>query len=186
MGIIALLSSGLFGTDQTGRFILPVLTHLLPWAGPEALQGLHAALRKLAHLVEYGILAVLWLRALPPGRSAGMAALWAVGLSALYAVVDELHQGLAPDRSPSALDVAIDTVGAFLAVALVQGRGPVGTAGLRLVRRGAGLVAVASLTLAALEWSLGLSAWDLVLGGLGAAAGARGLRGLEVRWRESP
>ena len=182
MAVIAVFSSSLFGADQTGSWILPALGRLLPWAGPGLLHALHGALRKLGHVVEYGILAALWLRALRPGRGA---AVWAVVLSALYAVLDETRQGLVPNRTASPLDVAIDTAGAFVAVAWLHGRGRIGVAGVRLVRWAAVLVAAGSLLGAVVDWALGLAAWDLVLAALGAAAAAWGLARVEAGWRAS-
>ena len=182
MAVIAVFSSSLFGADQTGSWILPALGRLLPGAGPGLLHALHAALRKLGHVVEYGILAALWLQALRPGRGA---AVRAVVLSALYAALDETRQSLVPNRTASPLDVAIDTAGAFVAVAWLRGRGPVGVAGVRLVRWAAALVAAGSLLAAVVDWALGLAAWDLVLAALGAAAAAWGLARVEAGWRAS-
>ena len=116
MAVIAGLSSHYFGGDETGPFFVAVVGRLLPWAGPATLAALHVVARKLGHVVEFAILARLWLRTLAPGRPWARAALLAVVLAALYAVVDEARQGLAPNRSPSAWDVLIDTAGAVLAV----------------------------------------------------------------------
>src|SRR3970040_1841432 len=138
MAVIAVFSSSLFGADQTGSWILPALGRLLSWAGPGLLHALHGALRKLGHVVEYGILARLWL----PGVGAFV-------LSALYPPPDETRQSLVPNRTASPLDVAIDTAGAFVAVAWLRGRGPVGVAGVRLVRWTAVLVAAGRLPAAA-------------------------------------
>jgi hypothetical protein len=176
MGVIAGLSSGRFGADETGAWLLPLLGWLLPGAEPGLLRGLHLALRKLGHLVEYGILAALWLRALEP---APRAAAWAVGLSALYGLVDEARQALAPNRSPSLLDAAIDGAGALIAVACLRPGSSLAAAGVRLLRGAAVAVALGSLAGAALDWSLGLAAWDLVLaaalaGGLALALGRLG------------
>lgn len=69
-------------------------------------------LRKLAHAVEYAILAALLLRALraPPA--------WA--LAVVYAVSDELHQHFVPGRAGRPLDVAIDATGALVGVLLAR------------------------------------------------------------------
>lgn len=210
MGVIALLSGQRFGADETAAWLLPLLARVLPWAGPEALHGLHTILRKLGHLTEYGILAALWLRALDypsgrdasgppasgyppprrrallPNRSPAGAARWAVGLSALYAAADELRQGLAPNRSPAVLDVAIDAAGALVAVACLQAPGPLGAGVVWLGRWLAFLVALGSLGAAALDWSLGLPAWDLGLAALGAAAAAWALGARARHWHGAP
>ena len=70
------------------------------------------ALRKLAHTAEYAILGALVLRAV---RSAPMAVLFA----SAYAVTDEVHQAFVQGRHGSPVDWLIDTVGAFLGVALL-------------------------------------------------------------------
>ncbi len=182
MAVIAVLSGGLFGATATGSIVLPLLARLLPWASAGLLHGLHVVLRKLGHVVEYGILATLWLRALAPDRPARHAAAWAVGLSALYAVLDETRQALAPNRTPSALDVLVDAAGAFLAVACLEGdRGALARPALVFGRWAALLVAAGSLAAAALDWGLGLPAWDLVGTGLGAAGVALLVRRVERR-----
>jgi VanZ family protein len=179
MGVIAVFSSHLFGADETGSWLLPLLGRLLPSASAGLLHALHATLRKIGHVVEYGVLAALWLRALDPAQRAAAAA---VGLSALYAAFDEVHQSVVPNRTASLLDVLLDTAGALLAVALVRGRGPVAVAGVRLVRWAAAAVAAGSALAAVVDWSLGLPAWD-VLAAAGLALGAvLLLRRLEGRW----
>ncbi len=180
MAVIALLSGGVLGADETGSLLFPLFARLLPGAGPGLLHALHVVVRKLGHVGEYGILAVLWLRALDPRPRA---AVWAIVLAALYAVTDEVHQSFVPSRTGSPLDVGVDAAGALVGVAWVRGSGPVGVAGLRLLRWTAAAVAAGSLLAAGLDWSLGLAAWDLVGAGLGAAGTAWGLRRLEVRWR---
>ena len=68
------------------------------------------ALRKLAHMLEYGLLFLLWRRALP-GPSPWVAAAIAVG----YAATDELHQSFVDGRHGTPVDVAIDAAGVALA-----------------------------------------------------------------------
>jgi hypothetical protein len=180
MAVIAVFSGGILAADETGSWLLPLLARGMPWAGPGLLHAFHAALRKLGHLTEYGILAALWVRALPGHPRAGA---WAVLLSVAYAGLDEWRQGLAPNRSPSLLDVGVDAAGALVAVGCLRPRSWLGGAGLRILRWGAVAVAVASLVAAVLDWSLGLRAWDLVAATLGATAAAVALRRLERAWR---
>lgn len=175
MGLIAALSGSWVGSEQTGGWVLPLLGRLAPGAGPETLHGLHAALRKLGHLTEYGVLAALWWRALRPAPPRGGAAPWALALAVAYAALDEARQGLAGNRTASVADVLLDALGALGAVAALEGPG-------RLARRvlGAGRVAAAalaagSLGAAALDWWLGAAAWDLLAAALGGAAAALGL-----------
>ena len=66
-------------------------------------------LRKLAHTAEYAILGALLLRAT---RRPGIA----LGLAALYAISDEVHQHFVEGRHAAALDVLIDATGALVGV----------------------------------------------------------------------
>ena len=82
-------------------------------------------LRKTAHMVEFGVLTLLVLRAV--GRTWPAVrrdrALAAAALSALlYAVSDEVHQAYVPGRGPSAADVAVDGVGIAGAIGLAHWR----------------------------------------------------------------
>jgi VanZ family protein len=186
MATIAVFSSGSFGADRTGGFTLFLLAHLLPGASPDFLHGLHGLIRKMGHVVEYGILAALWLRALTPGRPPGRAALWAVILATGYAAVDEVRQAFAPNRSPSVADVLLDGAAAWLAVACLQGPGPVAARAAGLARVGLAALAVGSLGAAAFDLALGRAAWDLGLAALGLAAGAWVLGRFSRTWRGAP
>ncbi len=68
-------------------------------------------LRKLAHMTEFGVLALLWWRALRTSSP-----LPAVGIALAYAATDELHQTFVSGRHGSPLDWAIDATGVALAV----------------------------------------------------------------------
>jgi len=84
-------------------------------------KSLDFVVRKVGHASVFGILALLSWRAL------GMTTAWrqprswvvALGLTAAYAITDELHQGFVAGRTPSPVDVGIDTLGALVAVAIV-------------------------------------------------------------------
>jgi VanZ family protein len=65
------------------------------------------ALRKCAHMTEYAVLAALLCRALGHELPAFLA-------TVAYAATDELHQHFVPGRHASAVDVAIDAVGAAI------------------------------------------------------------------------
>jgi VanZ family protein len=68
------------------------------------------AARKVAHMVEYGVLWLLWVRALGPSRFVH-ATLITLG----YAVSDEWHQTMVAGRVGSALDVLVDAAGVAIA-----------------------------------------------------------------------
>jgi VanZ family protein len=74
-------------------------------------------IKKTAHLLEYGILAILWFRGLKEsGLTKGKAAILAVIFSILYGITDEFHQSYTPGREPRIRDVFFDTIGASLAI----------------------------------------------------------------------
>jgi VanZ family protein len=79
------------------------------------LGGLDLVLRKLAHMVEFGLLFLLWHRALG-WKAAPVAAAIAIG----YAITDELHQTTVEGRHGSPVDVLIDTTGVAIAALLVR------------------------------------------------------------------
>jgi VanZ family protein len=68
-------------------------------------------LRKLAHMVEFGLLWWLWQRAL--GRPIA-----ATAITLAYAASDEWHQTFVDGRSGSPWDWAIDAAGVGIAVGL--------------------------------------------------------------------
>jgi len=100
------------------------------WAAPVALMGVifflsaqpdlgtglgtwDTILRKGAHMTEYGLLWLLWLRALGWRRP-----WWAAAIAIAYAVSDELHQTTVEGRHGSPVDVAIDAAGVAVAAAV--------------------------------------------------------------------
>ena len=80
--------------------------------------------RKLAHMTEFGILAVLLIWAanayaiLRKGKRRWLAAL---GVTFLYAISDEVHQLFVPNRYGCFTDVLIDTAGGAIALLLWAG-----------------------------------------------------------------
>ena len=74
-------------------------------------------LRKLAHMLEFGLLWLLWWRALGYGR------VWpAAGIAVAYAATDELHQSFVEGRVGSPVDVLIDSAGVAIAIAIAAYR----------------------------------------------------------------
>src|SRR5438128_915373 len=124
MALILALASDTGSAERTGRFFIPVLRTLFPFASPVQLDALHGLVRKLGHAVEYAVLAGLWLRAFArhgafTPRSAAWRA-WAIAVA--WAVVDEAFQSTVASRTGSAFDAGIDAAGA-LAVAVPGGYG---------------------------------------------------------------
>jgi VanZ family protein len=120
LAIISTLSTDAFSSEHTGSILLPILRWLFPHAANATLELAHAVIRKAGHLTEYGILAVLWYRAVRRRGRAWQprAALIAFALAAGFAGLDEYHQSFVPSRGASIADVGLDSVGAALALAL--------------------------------------------------------------------
>ena len=72
-------------------------------------------LRKLAHMVEFGLLWWLWRRALGSGSAVPAAA-----IAVAYAVSDEFHQSFVEGRVGSPVDVLIDATGVALAYLVLR------------------------------------------------------------------
>ena len=77
---------------------------------------------KVAHAIVFGILAVLYLLSMQRSANVyGLHQLWiAIGLTAAYGILDELHQAFVPDRTPDVWDVVADTIGGLIAVYLAR------------------------------------------------------------------
>ncbi len=74
-------------------------------------------LKKAGHAVLYAVLAGLWWQALRVwDMEASRAARWAFVISVVYGISDEIHQAFVPGRTPRLLDVAMDALGAWLAM----------------------------------------------------------------------
>ncbi len=71
--------------------------------------------KKGGHFLAYAILAVLVQRAWPPGSASWG---WALLITAVYAISDEIHQTYIPGRLGSLADVLIDTSGGLAALLL--------------------------------------------------------------------
>ena len=73
----------------------------------------------LGHMVQFGILAVLLVRALAwPGALSPKHVWWSILLSALYGLTDEIHQLFVPGRAFQWLDLVMDSLGILLGLAL--------------------------------------------------------------------
>ena len=90
------------------------------WAGlifflssiPDLKSGLETfwdtILRKMAHMVEYGIFFLLLSRAMKKPL------IWPIILSIFYAISDEFHQSFIPGRHMALLDVCFDSTGVLI------------------------------------------------------------------------
>jgi len=121
LAFIFIGSTDLMSAEHTSRIIGPLLHWLFPTISPFTVLRVQFFMRKLAHVSEYAILAVLLYRAFVHTALKGRRALSAglvLLLCAAYAATDEFHQSFVPSRTASLRDVMIDICGAMLAVIL--------------------------------------------------------------------
>lgn len=111
--------------QHSSRIIGPFLHWLFPHIPPATIHDVVVAVRKAAHVTEYAVLALLFLRGLR-ARQEPRSQSWswpqagrAVLLVLLYAATDEFHQAFVPSREASVIDVLIDTSGGLLGVLLL-------------------------------------------------------------------
>lgn len=120
MGVIFIASTGLGSAEHTSRFLVPFLQWLRPDLSLQTIASIQFGIRKLAHLTEYAVLAILLLRGfrLQARRSFCRQIVLALFLAAAYAATDEYHQTFTPSRTASPRDVMIDSCGALIGAAL--------------------------------------------------------------------
>ena len=107
-----MFSTAGFSSEDTSRYIIPLLHWLFPHAVPDTLLLLHNILRKGGHVTEYFVLSLLLLRGIRAGRREAHLA-WALLVIAIvsgYAALDEWHQSWTPGRGGLELsDILLDT-----------------------------------------------------------------------------
>ena len=82
-------------------------------------EGLDFLVRKAGHMGIFGMLALLLWRAVAGTTAWRRPWAWALALTVLYAITDELRQGSATGRHPSVVDIGIDAAGALVALVAV-------------------------------------------------------------------
>lgn len=117
--LIFYLSTRTFTPDFSRGVLAATLHFFHIRVSPRAFYFLHALLRKLAHLTEYAIFALLLYSRPAKERQA----LWlprravaCILIAAAYSLTDEYHQLFVPGRHGSLLDCGVDTIGASLAM----------------------------------------------------------------------
>lgn len=117
MAVIFWLSTNTFSSVETSRLIEPVIRFLVPGISDRKVHIIHGLIRKCGHLTEYFVLGVLLFRAFRRGSAklTARAILYSVIIIALYAASDEFHQTFVYSRTPSLVDVGIDTAGGMFA-----------------------------------------------------------------------
>ncbi|MBQ4592165.1 MAG: VanZ family protein [Clostridia bacterium] len=115
-------------SESSGGFIRTLLETFdrnflsLPYADQHAkIESLSYFVRKSAHFCIFGMLGLLVTSAVSThGLSPKKTAAISLGISALYAVSDEVHQYFVPGRACMLRDMLIDTCGAACGVAVIS------------------------------------------------------------------
>ena len=120
MLIIFGASTDLGSAAQTSRFLIPFLHWIHPSISFATIETIHLFLRKGAHLTEYGILALLLLRAVrsETRKAFVFSALSVLLVAGLYAATDEFHQSFVQSRTASPWDVMIDCGGTLIGIGI--------------------------------------------------------------------
>lgn len=121
--LISTFSTHYFSSAETSRFLTPILHWIFPAASPHTLSRMHTAIRKLAHVTEFGVFSIAVFHGVR-GERQGWRWQWALItllVAVSYAGLDEWHQSFVPMREPRVRDVLIDSTGALLAQAFVWG-----------------------------------------------------------------
>ncbi len=115
-GLAILVFSGDLGSSQNTLSILQWLVSWIPDLSSGQVAAIHGALRKLGHMLAYGVLLFFWFRAFQiqwPGHRPFCLVL-AMLCTLLVAVLDEGHQAMVGTRRGSLYDVGWDLAGASL------------------------------------------------------------------------
>ncbi len=123
--VIAIESSALLSSHNTGRILYPLLHFLfgLDW---ERFEDWHFYIRKGGHIVGYGILSILlfraWRATLPAVSNINWTLRWsaiAILGTAIVASLDEWHQSFIPSRTGRWQDVVLDACAGIGAQVLI-------------------------------------------------------------------
>ncbi len=142
VGVIAIESTALFSSANTGSFVEPILHWLFPSLSWAEIEHIHHLGRKVGHFTGYGILSYLLFRAArgtyhavhgtadalrrklnPAGSSVLWQSKWmflALAGTFLVASADEIHQMYMPSRTGTWWDVLLDTTGGVIFLCLTR------------------------------------------------------------------
>jgi VanZ family protein len=140
LAIILVESTDMMSAAHTGSWLYSLFAKLFGPISHHKIDVLDAILRKSGHFIGYGILGLLFFRAIkgtvlvfkpaisPAAESLGLRSRrWATGAvfcTAIVAALDEWHQASLPSRTGTYHDVVLDTLGAAILLALVIARYP--------------------------------------------------------------
>lgn len=118
---IFFFSTDTFSSNETSRIIVPVLKFLFPSFSYDQIEFWHAVIRKLAHIAEYAILALLAYRCFKYGQlDLTSARLRTITFVLMAALLDEWHQQFTAFRGSSIVDVGYDCLGGVWSLGLIR------------------------------------------------------------------
>lgn len=123
--LIVFLSTDTFSAEQTGNWMDAIVRWIYPGISDVMVSYMNFAIRKLAHLSEYFVFALLIYHALRDGNKQLWNlkwCAWTLLVVLLWAFGDELHQWFVPSRTASIRDSMIDFMGASCAMVCCYGR----------------------------------------------------------------
>lgn len=123
IGVILAMSSPGASSENTSLIIGPLLSYFFPQMSDASRELVHFYVRKTAHFTEYGILAVLGVRAFFSTKGLWYRLRWIlpVVIVAAVASLDEYNQSFEPSRTSSVRDVLLDISGGITAAVLCFG-----------------------------------------------------------------
>ena len=116
MSLTYLFSSDAFSAEETSSLIVPILSFLFPGVSDERIVFVHGAIRKLGHVSEFFVMAVLTSRAVSIVNRGTRAVLVSGVFVLSAAALDELHQMLTMYRGASPVDVGYDCLGGLMGI----------------------------------------------------------------------
>ncbi|HVH72852.1 MAG TPA: VanZ family protein [Candidatus Dormibacteraeota bacterium] len=123
MALIFIASTGLGSASNTSLIVRPILLWLFPHASQATIDFIHlVVIRKVGHLTEYAVLALLAARTFKSSSKTLLRAHWflaALLLVMVYSLSDEFHQSFLASRTASIYDSMIDSSGGFVALVIL-------------------------------------------------------------------
>ncbi|NOT64397.1 MAG: VanZ family protein [Acidobacteria bacterium] len=119
MAAMFFFSTDSFSATNTGSRLAWLLSFLPFQLSASSIEWIHFLIRKGAHFTEYGVLALLWLRAFRGNHAARWQlrwGLWAFAVIAAWALLDEWHQSFTASRTGSIYDSLLDMSGGLTAL----------------------------------------------------------------------
>lgn len=122
LAVIFINSSTMGATNNTSRFIRPLLEWLFAGESAATIDVYHGYIRKLAHFTEYAVLGFFAARAFWYSSQTILRKFWFVWaflFVAFVASADEYNQSFNPLRTGSAYDVLIDVSGGLAMILFI-------------------------------------------------------------------